>query len=256
MEWVTVVITGAVLVVGMMGVLLHRRLDKRFRDVAEARRQLAEFAAAGEAAGSPHQMPPERAASAAVAAANALRAAPPPSAERADKPARILHLVRDDDVGERDVGERDVGERDAGERDAGERDAGERDVGETAPVPDVAAEPGVVATAAGDRGELDADLLARLGVGPAEATILQFSSAFCAPCRAVRRVSAEVAALLPTVQHVEVDAESHLAEVRELDIQRTPTLLLLDARGRVVKRATGVPSKPQLVAALAEVLAG
>jgi hypothetical protein len=51
-----------------------------------------------------------------------------------------------------------------------------------------------------------------------------------------------------------VDAESHLAEVRELGIWRTPTLLLLDADGRVAKRATGVPSKPQLIAALADVL--
>jgi thiol-disulfide isomerase/thioredoxin len=101
---------------------------------------------------------------------------------------------------------------------------------------------------------LDAGLLARLAVGPAPATLLQFSSAFCAPCRAVRRISSEVAALLPGVQHVEVDAESHLDEVRELGIWRTPTLLLLDADGHVVKRATGVPSKPQLIAALAEVL--
>jgi thiol-disulfide isomerase/thioredoxin len=101
---------------------------------------------------------------------------------------------------------------------------------------------------------LDGDLLAALGVAPAEATLLQFSSAFCAPCRAVRRVSAEVAAMVPGVQHVEVDAESHLDEVRALNIWRTPTLLVLDAQGRVTKRATGVPSKPQLIAALGEAL--
>jgi hypothetical protein len=63
-----------------------------------------------------------------------------------------------------------------------------------------------------------------------------------------------VAGLVPGVQHVEVDAESHLDEVRALDIWRTPTLLVLDANGRVTKRATGVPSKPQLIAALSEVL--
>jgi len=101
---------------------------------------------------------------------------------------------------------------------------------------------------------VDAELLAALGVGPARATLLQFSSAFCAPCRALRRVSSEVAALLPGVQHVEVDAESHLDAVRALGIWRTPTLLVLDADGRVAKRATGVPSKPQLIAVLGEIL--
>jgi thiol-disulfide isomerase/thioredoxin len=112
-----------------------------------------------------------------------------------------------------------------------------------------------VATAAPAAERLDPGLLAALGVGPAEATLLQFSSAFCAPCRAVRRVSSEVAAMLPGVRHVEVDAESHLDAVRALNIWRTPTLLVLDADGRVTKRATGVPSKPQLIAALGAVLA-
>jgi thiol-disulfide isomerase/thioredoxin len=105
-----------------------------------------------------------------------------------------------------------------------------------------------------DRERLDAGLLTALGIGPAPATLLQFSSAFCAPCRALRRVSSEVAGLVPGVQHVEVDAESHLDEVRALNIWRTPTLLVLDADGRVTKRATGVPSKPQLIAALGDVL--
>ncbi|AEV82563.1 hypothetical protein ACWT_1544 [Actinoplanes sp. SE50] len=99
---------------------------------------------------------------------------------------------------------------------------------------------------------VDRALLVRLGVEPGRVTLLQFSTAFCAPCRAVRRVSAEVVALLPEVRHVEVDAESHLDEVRELDIWRTPTLLIVDGAGRVTRRATGVPAKPQLIAALAE----
>jgi len=103
---------------------------------------------------------------------------------------------------------------------------------------------------------LDGELLTALGVGPARATLLQFSSAFCAPCRALRRISSEVAAMVPGVQHVEVDAESHLEAVRALGIWRTPTLLVLDAEGRVVKRATGVPGKPQLIAVLGEALPG
>ncbi len=43
-----------------------------------------------------------------------------------------------------------------------------------------------------------------------KATLLQFSSAFCAPCRATRRTLSEVAAVVPGVEHLEVDAEHHL----------------------------------------------
>ena len=46
------------------------------------------------------------------------------------------------------------------------------------------------------------------------ATLLQFSSAFCAPCRATRRMLADVAGMVPGVTHVEVDAEEHLDLVR------------------------------------------
>lgn len=102
------------------------------------------------------------------------------------------------------------------------------------------------------RDRVDPALLAALGVKPGAATLLQFSSAFCAPCRAVRRTSAEVAAMLPGVRHVEVDADSHLDAVRALNVWRTPTLFVLDAGGRIAKRATGVPSRRQLIAALGD----
>jgi thiol-disulfide isomerase/thioredoxin len=86
------------------------------------------------------------------------------------------------------------------------------------------------------------------------ATLLQLSSAFCAPCRATRRVLADVAAVVPGVEHVEVDAEEHLTLVRELDVAVTPTTLVLDAEGREALRATGVPRKEAVLAALARVL--
>ncbi|CAL9652136.1 hypothetical protein SUDANB105_06661 [Streptomyces sp. enrichment culture] len=94
---------------------------------------------------------------------------------------------------------------------------------------------------------------AELGVGLGErATLVQFSSAFCAPCRATRRVLGEVAGLVPGVRHVEIDAEAHLDLVRRLDIVKTPTVLVLDADGRVVRRATGQPRKADVIAALGE----
>ena len=83
------------------------------------------------------------------------------------------------------------------------------------------------------------------------ATLLQFSSAFCAPCRATRRTLADVADLVPGVTHVEVDAEHHLDLVRRLNILRTPTTLILDAEGREVTRATGAPRKEAVLATLA-----
>ncbi|WP_208818365.1 thioredoxin family protein [Streptomyces marokkonensis] len=86
------------------------------------------------------------------------------------------------------------------------------------------------------------------------ATLLQFSSAFCAPCRATRRVLGEVARLVPGVAHVEIDAEARLDLVRRLEIVRTPTVLVLDAAGRIVRRATGQPRKADVIAALGEVL--
>ncbi|MGW1526218.1 TlpA family protein disulfide reductase [Streptomyces sp. NPDC001588] len=94
---------------------------------------------------------------------------------------------------------------------------------------------------------------AELGDGLGErATLVQFSSAFCAPCRATRRTLTEVAAMVPGVTHVEIDAEQRLELVRALDILKTPTVLVLDAEGRIVRRATGQPRKADVIAALAE----
>jgi thiol-disulfide isomerase/thioredoxin len=81
------------------------------------------------------------------------------------------------------------------------------------------------------------------------ATLLQFSSAFCAPCRATRRVLDDVSSTVPGVVHLEVDAEHHLDVVRRFGIMRTPTTIVLDQHGREVTRATGAPTKQQVLAA-------
>lgn len=92
------------------------------------------------------------------------------------------------------------------------------------------------------------DLGATLGE---RATLLHFSSAFCAPCRATRTILADVADRVDGVALVEVDAESHLELVRRLDVMRTPTVLVLDAQGAIVRRASGLPRREQVLAALA-----
>ncbi|MGW6745252.1 TlpA family protein disulfide reductase [Streptomyces sp. NPDC055025] len=94
-----------------------------------------------------------------------------------------------------------------------------------------------------------AELGAELG---ARATLVQFSSAFCQPCRATRRTLSEVAGMVDGVSHVELDAEERLELVRELGILKTPTVLVLDAAGRIVKRAAGQPRKADVIAALGE----
>jgi thiol-disulfide isomerase/thioredoxin len=96
----------------------------------------------------------------------------------------------------------------------------------------------------------DAELGGPLG---SRATLLQFSSAFCAPCRATRRVLAEVAGMTDGVAHLEIDAESHLDLVRRLDVRRTPTVFVLGPDGRIAHRASGQPRKADVIAALGEV---
>ncbi|WP_069109688.1 thioredoxin family protein [Jiangella alba] len=82
------------------------------------------------------------------------------------------------------------------------------------------------------------------------ATLVQFSTAFCQPCRAARATLSHVAADTEGVVHVEIDAEHHLDLVRRLNILRTPTTLVLDGTGRIVRRATGAPRLAEVRAAL------
>ena len=82
------------------------------------------------------------------------------------------------------------------------------------------------------------------------ATILQFSSAFCTPCRATRSTLSSVVSHYPKIRHVEVDAESNLDLVRRLDIRQTPTTLFLNAQGKEIARAVGAPKRDQVVTAL------
>ncbi len=84
------------------------------------------------------------------------------------------------------------------------------------------------------------------------ATLVQFSSAFCQPCRATRQILGEVSSMVEGVAHVDIDAEANLELVRALDIRRTPTVLVLDSAGRIRKRASGLPRKADVIAALGD----
>jgi len=93
------------------------------------------------------------------------------------------------------------------------------------------------------------DLGAPLGQ---QATLVQFSSAFCQPCRATRAVLAAVAEMVDGVAHVEIDAEANLELVRRLHVMRTPTVFVLDGDGAIRRRAAGTPRRADIIAALGE----
>lgn len=94
-----------------------------------------------------------------------------------------------------------------------------------------------------------ADLGVPLG---GRATVVQFSSTFCVPCRQTRRVVEHAVRTADGVAHVDLDVADHLDLGERLAIASTPTVLVLDADGRVRRRAVGVPTLAQVRAALAE----
>ena len=85
------------------------------------------------------------------------------------------------------------------------------------------------------------------------ATMVQFSSAFCAPCRATHALLSQMVIPLDDVKHIHIDAESHLELVRELDIRSTPTTIFINKDGIEVGRAAGTPKREQVLAALAAI---
>ena len=104
-----------------------------------------------------------------------------------------------------------------------------------------------------DRAEKDSRIqltAAEIGGLGERATLLQFSSAFCTPCRATRVILAEVAAATPGVIHIDINAENELALVRKVGILSTPTTLILDSKGYEIARAVGAPRKAQVIASV------
>ncbi len=85
------------------------------------------------------------------------------------------------------------------------------------------------------------------------ATLVQFSSAFCSPCRATRALLEDVTADMADVVHVDIDAEANLELVRQLDIRSTPTTLFLDRKGHEVGRAMGAPKRDQVLGAISAI---
>jgi thiol-disulfide isomerase/thioredoxin len=109
---------------------------------------------------------------------------------------------------------------------------------------------GTVKTKSGESLITEAMISGALG---SRATLVQFSSAFCTPCRATRVLLENIVSGIHDVNYVEVDAEASLDLVRKLNILSTPTTLILDSRGMEVGRAVGAPKREQVVVALAAI---
>jgi thiol-disulfide isomerase/thioredoxin len=71
------------------------------------------------------------------------------------------------------------------------------------------------------------------------ATLLQFSTEFCAPCRATARVLGEIGSSLDGVHHLEIDLTDRPDLAQRFGILQTPTTLVLDASGTVRARIGG-----------------
>ena len=75
------------------------------------------------------------------------------------------------------------------------------------------------------------------------------SSSFCGACARTRTVLAEAARFLPDATLTEIDVARDPDAAEALDIGFTPTVIIRDAAGVEVFRATGVPTVPQVLTA-------
>ena len=87
------------------------------------------------------------------------------------------------------------------------------------------------------------------------ATLLQFSTEVCAPCRATRLVLGAVASGRADVEHVDLDLTHRPDLASRYNILQTPTTFILDRRGVVRARIGGAPRRDALTLELDRILA-
>lgn len=87
------------------------------------------------------------------------------------------------------------------------------------------------------------------------ATLLQFSTEVCSPCRSTARVLDDLAARTEDVAHVELDVTRRPELASRYRVLQTPTTLILDRDGAVRARIGGAVRRDLVVAELEKVLA-
>ncbi len=88
----------------------------------------------------------------------------------------------------------------------------------------------------------------------AAATLLQFSTEFCAPCRTTAVVLGELSAERDGVAHVEIDLTERPELAHAYNILQTPTTFLVDGSGVVRARIGGAPRREDLRVALDDLI--
>jgi thiol-disulfide isomerase/thioredoxin len=88
------------------------------------------------------------------------------------------------------------------------------------------------------------------------ATLLQFSTEYCARCPATRRLLGDLAKRTDGVEHVDVDLTDAPGLARRFQVLQTPTTLLLDGHGVVRARIGGAPRPAELERSLKRILNG
>jgi len=84
----------------------------------------------------------------------------------------------------------------------------------------------------------------------APATLVQFSTEYCATCPSTRRFLQQVAGERGGVVHHDVDLTHRPELAKRLRILQTPTVFVLDPDGRLVARFGGAPRRGELDAVL------
>ena len=82
------------------------------------------------------------------------------------------------------------------------------------------------------------------------ATFVQLSSEVCAPCRRTHAVLEHLTSEHDDLVHVDLDVTEHLDLVRQFNVLRTPTTLVLDPHGAVVGRLSGGTDRHHALSAL------
>lgn len=87
------------------------------------------------------------------------------------------------------------------------------------------------------------------------ATLLQFSTEVCAPCKSTALVLDDLAARTEAVSHVDLDVTHRPDLASRFHVLQTPTTLILDGDGTVRARIGGAVRRHIVVAELEKVLA-
>ena len=82
------------------------------------------------------------------------------------------------------------------------------------------------------------------------AILVEFFGEHCAPCITVGERIDKIAAVVPDVRVVRIDAGARLDLADRYEVRRVPTLFVTDQDLRIIWRASGVPSEDAVMQAL------